>query len=165
MARARAMTAIWRVAVAAVVLLGGGIAAWMYFAPSQAAAEPDTAIVSRGDIEETVLASGALEARAVTSIGAQVSGTIKSLKVKLGGAVAAGDVIAEIDSLDQENAVKAAEAMLANANAQKLAKDAELAAAKQALERTTRLHEQSLVADSEFLTAQVAVQTAEAQLA
>jgi macrolide-specific efflux system membrane fusion protein len=147
------------------VVFGAALAAWVYFAPRQAAVEPTTVAVERGSITETVLASGALEASAVTSVGAQVSGTIKSLKVALGERVAAGDVIAEIDSLDQENAVKAAEAMLANANAQKLAKEAELAAAKQALERSTRLHEQSLVADSEFLNAEVAVQTAEAQLA
>src|SRR5262245_1376962 len=118
------MKTLVRLLVAAVVLLGGGIAAWMYFAPSQAAAEPATAVVERGSVMQTVLASGALEASSVTSVGAQVSGTIKSLKVKLGDTVAAGDTIAEIDSLDQENAVKSAEAQLANVNAQKLAKDA-----------------------------------------
>jgi membrane fusion protein, macrolide-specific efflux system len=163
--RAVAMKTFWRLVVAAAVLAGGGVAAWMYFAPSQAAAEPDTVIVERGSIEETVLASGALGASAVTSVGAQVSGTIKSLRVKLGDAIAAGDVIAEIDSLDQENAVKSAEAQLANVEAQKLAKDAELAMSKQALERATQLHDQALIANSEFLNAQVAVQTAEAALA
>src|SRR4051812_8839348 len=108
------MKKLIRIAIAVFVLAGGGLAAWLTLAPSEAAVEVATVPVTRGNLEETVLASGALEASSVTSVGAEVSGTVKSVAVKLGDSVKAGDVIAEIDSLNQENAVKSAEASLAN---------------------------------------------------
>src|SRR5687767_12557411 len=55
------------------------------------------------DIEYTVVATGTLEASQMVSVGAQVSGQIQSLKVKLGDQVKAGDPIAEIDAITQEN--------------------------------------------------------------
>ncbi len=59
--------------------------------PTQAAVEPATIAVARGDVEQTVLASGALLASSVTSVGAEVSGRIQTLAVKLGDVVEAGD--------------------------------------------------------------------------
>ncbi len=43
-----------------------------------------SAPVSRGDLENAVLATGALQAFRQVDVGAQVSGQLKSLKVKLG---------------------------------------------------------------------------------
>src|SRR5690349_3673592 len=56
---------------------------------------------SRSDIENTVIATGTLEAAQLVSVGAQVSGQIKSVKVRLGDQVKAGKLIAEIDSTTQ----------------------------------------------------------------
>lgn len=158
------MKRLLRLIITLVVLGAGGVAAWLYFAPSQAKSEPATTAVARGAVSVTVLASGSLQAETVTSVGAQVSGTIKSLKVKLGDEIKAGDTIAEIDSLDQDNAVKSAEASLANMNAQRDAKAAEVAQAQQALDRAQQLHDKGLNTDTDFLAAQVTLQTAKAQL-
>ena len=149
------------------VLVGGaGAAAWWYFlAPSQASTAPDTVSVTRGDIETTVLASGVLEASALVSVGAEVSGSIKAVHVKLGQSVRAGDLIAEIDSLDQENAVKSAEAALAGIEAQKRNQEASLAAAETSLARQQQLSANSLVSQTALETAQAAVDQAKAQIA
>ena len=55
--------------------------------------------VTQGDIAETVLADGEIEAKRQVTVGAQVSGRIVSLKVELGDEVEEGQLVAEIDSL------------------------------------------------------------------
>jgi macrolide-specific efflux system membrane fusion protein len=154
----------WLVVLA--VLGGVGAAGWWYFlAPTQASTVPDTVSVARGDIETTVLASGILEASALVSVGAEVSGSIKAVHVKLGQSVRQGDLIAEIDSLDQENAVKSAEAALAGIEAQKRNQEASLVAAETSLARQQQLSANSLVSQTALETAQAAVDQAEAQIA
>ena len=153
-----------RIAIAVVLLAGAGIAGWYVLAPSQAAVEPTTIAVTRGDIEQTVLATGALQAEAVTSVGAEVSGSIQTLGVKLGDTVQKGDVIAEIDSVDQQNAVKSAEASLANMQAQRRAKEAALTQAQQALDRANALQSQKLTSDADQQTAEANLAVAQSGL-
>ena len=150
----------------ALIVLGGGAAAgwWYFLAPTQASTTPDTVTVGRGDIETTVLASGVLEASALVSVGAEVSGSIKAVHVALGDAVARGDLIAEIDSLNQENAVKSAEAALAGIQAQRRNQEATLAQAEAALARQQQLSANSLVSQTALETAQAAVDQAKAQI-
>ena len=99
--------------------------------PLQYLTEP----VSRGDIRETVLATGTLEAFKQVSVGAQASGQVKSLKVELGDTVQKGSLIAEIDSQSQENALRIAEADLQNIQAQRAAKEATLLQAESEYKR------------------------------
>jgi macrolide-specific efflux system membrane fusion protein len=155
---------VW-IAVVVVVAGGAAFAGLRYWAPSQAAVEPPTVIVERGDIEQTVLASGALEANSVTSVGAEVSGTIETLSVKLGDVVKKGDPIAQIDSVNQENAVKSAEASLANMKAQLSAKQADLKTAQAAVDRSDKLAAQNLLSDADMMTAQATLASAQAAIA
>jgi macrolide-specific efflux system membrane fusion protein len=76
-----------------------------------------TSPVTRGSIEQTVVATGTIKPWQLVSVGAQASGRIESLKVKLGDSVKAGDLIAEIDSRTQLNTLKSAQAALKNAQA------------------------------------------------
>jgi macrolide-specific efflux system membrane fusion protein len=158
------MKLVLRLLIVVLVLGAAGGAAWYYFAPSQAKVAPRTVAAERGDVEQTVLASGVLQASELVSVGAQVSGTIENLAVTLGQTVAKGDLIAEIDSLNQENAVKAAEAALANTMAQKRIQEASAAQAEAALARSTRLKDQNLLSEAEFETTQLAAQTQRAQV-
>lgn len=151
--------------VALVVLGGAGFGAWWYFlAAPKAATVPNTVVVARGDIERTVLASGVLEANSLVSVGAEVSGRIEAVHVALGQDVKKGDLIAEIDSLDQENAVKTAQAVLAGIEAQKRNQEATLLKAQAALERNQQLNANSLVSQTDLETAQAAVDSAQAQI-
>ncbi|UYO01184.1 MAG: efflux RND transporter periplasmic adaptor subunit [Devosia sp.] len=148
------------------LVAGGAIGAgWFYFyAPTQARSAPSTVAVARGDIETTVLASGVLEASSLVSVGAEVSGTIKAVHVALGDNVSRGDLLVEIDSLNQENAVKSAEAALAGIEAQKRNQEANLAKAQSTLSRQQQLSANSLVTQTDLEAAQLAVQQAEAQI-
>lgn len=154
----------WLVLLALVVLLGAGIAGYFMMQTPARQDVPRTVAVTRGSVEETVLATGTIEASSLVSVGAEVSGRIKTLNAALGDDVKAGDVIAEIDSLNQENEVKAAEASLANIQAQKSIQEASLAQARVALERAEKLNPQKLISDADYQAAQLNVQTAEGQL-
>ncbi len=92
--------------IAVVIVLAGSaaFAGLRYWAPSRAAVEPPTVTVERGDVEQTVLASGSLQANSMTSVGAEVSGTIETLAVQLGDVVEKGDLSAQIDAVNQQNA-------------------------------------------------------------
>lgn len=151
--------------VTLLVLGGAGFGAWWYFlAAPQAATVPNTVVVARGNIERTVLASGVLEANSLVSVGAEVSGRIEAVHVTLGQDVKKGDLIAEIDSLDQENAIKTQQAILAGIAAQKRSQQATLATAEAALRRNQQLSTNSLVSQTDLDTAQAAVDSARAQI-
>jgi macrolide-specific efflux system membrane fusion protein len=151
--------------VTLVVLGGAGFGAWWYFlAAPKAATVPNTVVVGRDDIEQTVLASGVLGANSLVSVGAEVSGRIEAVHVSLGQDVQKGDLIVEIDSLDQENAVKTAQAVLAGIRAQKRSQEAALAQAEAALARNQQLSANSLVSQTALETAQSAVDSVWAQI-
>lgn len=154
----------WLIAAILVVVLGAGAAGYYVLGTKTSTEVPRTVTVSRGSVEETVLASGTIQASSLVSVGAEVSGRIKSLNVALGDTVKAGDVIAEIDSLNQENEVRGAEASLANVEAQKAIQEANLAQARVAMERAEKLSPQKLISDADYQAAELAVQTAEGQL-
>ncbi|MFC5475006.1 efflux RND transporter periplasmic adaptor subunit [Paraherbaspirillum soli] len=98
-----------------------------------------TAPVAIADIQDTVLASGSLEALQQVNVGAQVSGQLKSLKVVLGQQVKKGQLVAEIDSLTQQNALQNAQSGLTQVLAQLRSKQAMLVQAQLNFKRQQRL--------------------------
>lgn len=159
------MKNIIRIAIAALVLVAAGVAGWMYLAPSQARIEPTTVKVTRGNITDTVLATGALEANNVTSVGAQVSGTIQKIPVKLGDEVKAGDLIAQIDSTNQQNAVQSAQAALAILQAQLQSKQADLQTAQSTVDADSKLAPNNFISNADMMTAKGALAAAKAAVA
>ena len=154
-----------KVLLVLIVLAGVAGAGWYYFVgQSQAQSAPNTVAVSRGNIETNVLASGVLEASSLVSVGAEVSGTVKAVHVALGDQVSRGDLLVEIDSLNQENAVKSAQAVLAGIGAQKRNQEANLARAEATLARQQQLNASSLVSVTDLESAQLAVDQAKAQI-
>lgn len=119
--------------------------------------------VVRMDIEEAVLATGALEPIKQVNVGAQVNGQLKSLKVKLGDRVKKGDLLAEIDPVLQENDLRNAEASLENVKAQKKSREAQLKQYELAYQRQLKMieHEASAAADLEAAEAQLDTTRAE----
>ncbi|WP_200946490.1 efflux RND transporter periplasmic adaptor subunit [Devosia sp. Root685] len=152
------------IAVLLVLVVGGGAAWWYFMGQPEARTVPETIAVTRADIETTVLATGVLQASSLVSVGAEVSGRIEAIHVTLGQDVKKGDLIAEIDSLDQENAVKSAQAALAGIEAQKRNQEAVLVKAEAALKRNQQLSAGSLVSQTDLETAQAAVEQAKAQI-
>lgn len=128
-------------------------AGWTYWSSGDETEVLRTATVTRSTVEETVLASGVVEAKQLVSVGALVSGQIETLAVDLGQEVAAGDTIAQIDSQDQQNDLLQAEADLANIEAQIAAKKASLRKAELILQREEELEAKELVSRQEVESA------------
>lgn len=145
--------------------LAGGYYLWQSRLPAQteAVSLPSVAAVT-GNVEEAVLASGALEPVRQVSVGAQVSGRVVSLKLKLGDSVKAGDLIAEIDSVTQQNALRSAEADLAALKAQRAERIASLAYAEAVLARQKQMVGQNAVSRDAYENAQMTVSTTQAQI-
>lgn len=116
------------------------------------------------DIENTVVATGTLEAAEMVSVGAQVSGQIKSLKVQLGDSVKAGALIAEIDSTTQENNVRNARAALANVRAQRSMQVATLKQAQLAFERQKTMLAQEATSRADYESAEATLASTRAQI-
>ena len=117
-----------------------------------------------GTVEETVLANGVLEPSSIVSVGAQVSGQLKTLHVTLGQRVKEGELIAEIDSTVQTNALRIAEAGLANVKAQRNARGIQLRQADQAYDRLRTLNEKRAASTADFETATAAFLTLKAEV-
>lgn len=90
-------------------------------------------------IENSVLADGVIKPAKLVSVGAQASGQIKSLNVKVGDKVVKGQSLAEIDDLTQRNALKGAQASLVSLHAQRQAKEANLKNAQLTYDRQKKL--------------------------
>ncbi|MBC7585232.1 MAG: efflux RND transporter periplasmic adaptor subunit [Tardiphaga sp.] len=123
-----------------------------------------TAPVKRGDIEETVLASGTLKPIKMVAVGAQVSGRVTSLKVSVGNIVKRGDLIAQIDPVTRQNDLRTAEAALQNSRAQRAEKEATLALAEAALSRQQVTFAQKASSRADFETAGATVKQTRAQI-
>lgn len=149
--------------LALVVLAGAGYAFRSSFTGAKAPAMM-TATVSTGNVEETVLATGTLKPSKLVAVGAQVSGRVTALKVELGQQVNKGDLIAEIDSVTQENALRTSKAALANIRAQRVEKEASLLLAEQTLARQKSMLAQKAVSQADFETADANVKTTRAQI-
>ncbi len=76
-----------------------------------------TAVVTYGDIESSVLATGTIEAAKLVSVGARATGEVRRLYVALGDKVKKGDLIAEIDSKEQDNELLRSTSALESAQA------------------------------------------------
>lgn len=151
-------------------LIAGSIAviaalAFMFNPFAAKKAEIVTATVGRGDVEQTVLATGVLEPAKLVSVGAQASGQVKKLYVQLGDTVKAGDPIADIDSRNQLNTVSNAQAGLSNVSAQRSAAQAGLTEAQLNFERQDRLFKAGAASKSDYDSAQAQLANARASLA
>jgi macrolide-specific efflux system membrane fusion protein len=152
----------WSTAVILVVIGGGWAALRAWSAPVAARYVTTPAVM--GDVEDTVLATGVIQALTQVNVGAQVSGQLQALHVALGDRVTQGQVVAEIDSLPQQNALRNAEASLAVARAKKQASQASLKQAQLNYTRQKRLYDQDAGSRQDLETAEAALNTLRADI-
>lgn len=138
---------------------------WMFFKPKAQTPQYISAEVSKGDIEDSVLATGVLEATKMVSVGAQVSGQVKKMYVQLGDQVKQGQLIAQIDSIRQENELKTAEANIKNQQAQLAVQQANLAKVEAEYKRQQAMFSQDATSRAELEAALANYKTAQAQIA
>ena len=150
--------------IAVVCILAVALTAWYFFKPKQELPQYITAEVTKGDLENSVLATGVLEATKMVSVGAQVSGQVKKMYVQLGDQVKQGQLIAQIDSVRQENDQKTAEASIKNQQAQLAVKDANLAKVEAEYNRQKAMYAQDATSRSELESALANYKIAQAEI-
>jgi HlyD family secretion protein len=105
------------------LLLGGGFMAIVVFAGlyfwggDSATAQYLTARVDRGNLRNTVTATGALQAVTTVQVGSQASGTISALYADFNSVVKKGQVVAQLDPAQAKAQVEQARANLLQARA------------------------------------------------
>ena len=124
-------------AILAVLLAAGGY--WYYAIAANRAPDPIIATATRGDVEDVVTAVGNLTPILTVDVGAQVTGQLETLHVKIGDDVMKGQLLAEIDSSVMAAKVDADRAQLQNFQAQLAEKQSQAALAHIQAERQTKL--------------------------
>ena len=167
-----------RLAVATLIVVAASGGFWWY-STQRPLAVPVAAVVQ--DVPVTVFGLGAIEARVLSRVGFEVPGTLVEVTADHGDRVAAGAVLARLNSASQETrvaradaAVLSAAAAVARAEAQRERAEAQLtqrlATARRRRELATRgvgSQEAAELADTEVTTAQadVALNRADAAVA
>lgn len=154
-----------RVFVLLLLLGTAGVAGRAYYA-RDTAAEVDvrTSALSRGDIVDTVSASGTLQAVTTVQVGSQVSGTIAWLGADFNTIVRKGQVIAKLDPSLLQAQIEQARANVVRAEADLERSRVSASDAEQKLARALQLDAQRLLPRSELDAARFAVDTARAQV-
>lgn len=130
-----------------------------YFWQQNADKAPEyiTTTVTRGDLTQTVSATGTLQAVTTVDVSSQISGNVAKLYVDWNSPVKKGQVLAEIDPSNYQTALIQADGQLANAKANE-------ALMKANADRSRSLFEQKLVPQSDLDTANAQLAQAEAQV-
>lgn len=152
-----------RIGWAGGLVVAAAVALYAISAP----AKPPTYIsteVQRGDIEDAVLATGTLEGIRQVDVGAQVSGQLMSLKVKLGDKVKKGQWLAQIDPLVLRNTLRQAEVDEEQLQAERRSTLAQMKQARRLYERYRQLHADQAVSSQDFEKAESDYEVLQASL-
>ena len=146
-----------------VILAAGG---WWYFQNGGNKQPPlNTIEVTRGDIQQLVSATGVLEPSNYVDVGAQVSGQLETIHVRVGQTVSQGDLLAEIDPTVYVAKVDATRAQLKNQRAQLDDRRAQLRLAEIQFQRQSNLFKEEATTRESLQTAEASLASAKAQLA
>ena len=142
--RARRRAWPWLAAPLALILAGGGYAAWQLTRAGAATdAAASTATVSRGTLTASVSGSGTVAAATTRTLNFPVEGTVTEVLVAVGDTVSAGQPLARISTAELQLALRQAQADLKSAEAQVAAANGEGAT-----------HEELAAAESQLRSAQ-----------
>ena len=126
-----------RYVIALVIVIAGLITLWRIL--NAPVPTYQTLIVRPGDLQQSVLATGKLDALRKVDVGAQVSGQLKTLSVAIGDKVKKDQLLGVKDPEQAENQNKEVEATLMELRAQRQQAEAELKLARVTYSRQQRL--------------------------
>jgi HlyD family secretion protein len=138
-----------------------GFAGFAFWSNRASAAEYMTAKVERGNLRNTVTATGVLQAVTTVQVGSQASGTISALYADFNTVVKKGQVIAQLDPSTAQAQVQQARANLENAKASLIQARAGVSASRAG---TKDAQAKVLAAKSTVQTQQAGVSGAQANL-
>lgn len=162
--RRRARTGRLLLVLLAVALAGGGLAWWRVRAGANQAPTYVTAKVERGDLRETVTATGTLSPVDAVEVGAEVSGRVTAVRVDINDVVKKDQVLVEIDTEQllarlEESQAQVRSAQASQQNARATVKEAESKAA-----RAREMHARGLISDQDLEGAEAALDRAKASV-
>ncbi|MCE6963373.1 macrolide transporter subunit MacA [Enterobacter sp. MW07] len=123
-----------------------------------------TLIVRPGELQQSVLATGKLDALRKVDVGAQVSGQLKTLSVEIGDKVKKGELLGVIDPEQAENQIKEVEATLMELRAQRGQAEAERKLAQVTLARQQQLAKTQAISRQDLDTAATELAVKQAQI-
>lgn len=124
-----------------------------------------TEAVAPTNIENSVTATGTIEAVKTVTVGTQVSGIINKLFVDYNSVVKKGQVIAELDKQNLQSQLNSAKAQLSQAQANLLSAQSDLAYQKANYQRNKTLYNKGLISANDYEQASLSWQTANATVA
>lgn len=116
----RAHKALWVCVVVAILAIAGGASAWAVSGSSNSGYR--TATATRGDVTQSLDATGTIEPVNQAQLSFQVSGQVASVAVSTGQQVSQGQVLATIDTSSLTSSVDSAQSSI-TATQQKLTSD------------------------------------------
>ena len=146
------------------LLVAAGAAYYFFSNNSKQETTYLTESVTRGNVEKTVVASGSVESVNEVDVGAQVSGKITKLYVKLGQEIKKGEMIADIDSTTQVNTLNTKKAALVSYQAQLKAKKTAYDVALSSYNRLSKLYTQKATSLDSLNTAKSTLDNAKAEM-
>ena len=146
------------------LLLAAGAAYYFFSSNSKQETTYLTESVTRGNVEKTVVASGSIESVNEVDVGAQASGKITKLYVKLGQEIKKGEMIADIDSTTQINTLNTKKAALVSYQAQLKAKKTAYDVALSSYNRLSKLYTQKATSLDSVNTAKSTLDNAKAEM-
>lgn len=130
------------IAVAVIVIVGGGI--WLFGgSAAKHKVTYTTATVSKGEISESVTATGTIEPVTEVEVGTQVSGIIDKIYVDYNSVVTKGQLIAEMDRVTLQSELASQRATYNGAKA-------EYEYQQKNFERNKGLHQKQLISDTDY---------------
>ena len=151
-----------RYVIALVIVIAGLITLWRIL--NAPVPTYQTLIVRPGDLQQSVLATGKLDALRKVDVGAQVSGQLKTLSVAIGDKVKKDQLLGVIDPEQAENQIKEVEATLMELRAQRQQAEAELKLARVTYSRQQRLAQTQAVSQQDLDTAATEMAVKQAQI-
>jgi len=147
--------------IAVVLAIAGGVWWWAPW-KGEVTPPPETATVARGSLRLTVSALGNLQPLQFVDVGTQVTGQLRKLHVVIGQPVKKGELIAEIDPTLFESRVGQTSAQISSSQALLADRRAQLALARQRVERNRTLIGSDAVSRQELEAAEAAYEQAQA---
>ena len=130
------------IAVSIAVVAGAGF--WLFgSSKAQHKVTYETAVVTRGEISESITATGTIEPVTEVEVGTQVSGSIDKIYADYNSVVTKGQLIAEMDRVTLQSEVASQRAAYNGAKA-------EYEYQQKNYERNRGLHEKQLISDTDY---------------
>ncbi|MGG7447889.1 macrolide transporter subunit MacA [Kosakonia oryzendophytica] len=149
------------IVLSVIILLAAG---WLWGKLNAPVVQYQTLIVRPGELQQSVLATGKLDALRKVDVGAQVNGQLKTLSVSIGDKVKKDQLLGVIDPEQAQNQIKEVEATLMELRAQRRQAQAEQKLAQVTLARQQQLVKSHLISRQDLDTAATDAAVKEAQI-